>query len=210
MFPYKSPLKQYILSKDSLFPQLFRLDVILVWFQKLLKENIMFDTSNPAIILFKDNLCNIFNTPWCHVTEFRPLVLEHIDLVSSKYQKMVKFLCPYKENMFEENKHKSKRKTLSKPTKVSTPLVDAYRISNNLRAVFETIPNFDKDKTVFKYKEICDYVSSYMLINRAKLLNIQNIRIAYVKDDLLGKAFQVDIFHRCQVTSLIRRQIHPV
>ena len=37
----------------------------------------------------------------------------------------------------------------------------------------------------------------------------RNIKLALVKDDPIGKAFQVQSFHRCQVASLIRDQLTP-
>ena len=36
---------------------------------------------------------------------------------------------------------------------------------------------------------------------------MRNVKVAIVKSDMLGAAFNVDAFHRCQVNGLIREQI---
>ena len=49
--------------------------------------------------------------------------------------------------------------------------------------------------------------SQYIVGNKERLFDPRNICVAFVKDDPLGAAFGVDAFHRCQITSLMRKQI---
>ena len=40
-------------------------------------------------------------------------------------------------------------------------------------------------------------------------MDTRNIKLAMVKGDLLGDAFGVNAFHRCQVNNLLRGQLIP-
>lgn len=50
-------------------------------------------------------------------------------------------------------------------------------------------------------------LSEYILSNKEKFFDPRNIKVALVENDPLGIAFKVKSFHRCQVTSLLRKQI---
>ena len=52
-------------------------------------------------------------------------------------------------------------------------------------------------------------LSTYILRNKQRFFDRRNIKLAIVTDDLLGKAFGVNAFHRCQVNNLLRGQIIP-
>ena len=43
-------------------------------------------------------------------------------------------------------------------------------------------------------------LSKYILAKKESFFDPRNIKLALVKNDPLGHAFQVDAFHRCQVT----------
>ena len=52
-------------------------------------------------------------------------------------------------------------------------------------------------------------LSSYILRNKQRFFDTRNIKLAMVKGDLLGDAFGVNAFHRCQVNNLLRGQLIP-
>jgi hypothetical protein len=53
-------------------------------------------------------------------------------------------------------------------------------------------------------------LSKYILTNKNTLFDRRNIRLALVKDDLLGEGFDVTAFHRSQVSSLLQNQFIPL
>ena len=52
-------------------------------------------------------------------------------------------------------------------------------------------------------------LSEYLLMYKDKFFDNRNIKIAHVANDPLGIAFDVQIFHRTQVTTLLRKQLMP-
>ena len=52
-------------------------------------------------------------------------------------------------------------------------------------------------------------LSTYILRNKQRFFDTRNIKLAMVKGDLLGDAFGVNAFHRCQVNNLLRGQLIP-
>ena len=52
-------------------------------------------------------------------------------------------------------------------------------------------------------------LSTYILKNKQRFFDTRNIKLAIVKGDLLGDAFGVSAFHRCQVNNLLRGQLIP-
>lgn len=82
-----------------------------------------------------------------------------------------------------------------------------FYLSTALEVALKKLPNFPENCHFFTYDEICSMVSQYILMQKEKIFDERNILVAVVKEDPLGTAFGVDAFHRCQVTSLLRKQI---
>ena len=81
----------------------------------------------------------------------------------------------------------------------------------NFCKVLATVPGFPVHKVTHKYQDICKATTQYILGNKERVIpDKRNIRVAYVKDDLLGKAFNVTAFHRTELASLIRTQLIPL
>ena len=51
--------------------------------------------------------------------------------------------------------------------------------------------------------------STYILNNKQRFFDTRNIKLAMVNGDILGDAFGVNAFHRCQVNNLLRGQLIP-
>jgi E3 ubiquitin-protein ligase Mdm2 len=75
--------------------------------------------------------------------------------------------------------------------------------------VLHAVSGVEETRTVFTYPEVCGLLSKYILANKDKFFDLRNIKIAFVENDLLGKAFGVRLFARCQITSLLRAQLVP-
>ena len=52
-------------------------------------------------------------------------------------------------------------------------------------------------------------LSTYILKHKNRFFDTRNIKLAMVKGDLLGEAFGVSAFHRCQVNNFLRDQLIP-
>jgi E3 ubiquitin-protein ligase Mdm2 len=82
-----------------------------------------------------------------------------------------------------------------------------FELKLDFRAVLSTLPTFNLNQRLFAYGEVCQLLSKYILSKKDCFFDPRNCKLALVKNDLLGKAFQVDSFHRCQVTNLLRKQL---
>lgn len=57
--------------------------------------------------------------------------------------------------------------------------------------------------------QVTDLFSTYILNNKHRFLDMRNVKLAIVDGDILGDAFGVKAFHRCQVNDLLRGQLIP-
>jgi E3 ubiquitin-protein ligase Mdm2 len=82
-----------------------------------------------------------------------------------------------------------------------------FELKQDFRTLLSSLPNFKSNQKLFAYAEITKFLSLYILSKKELFFDARNIKVALIKDDPLSKVFQVDSFHRCQVTNLLRRQI---
>jgi hypothetical protein len=82
-----------------------------------------------------------------------------------------------------------------------------FELKQDFRTLLSSLPNFKSNQKLFAYAEITKYLSSYILSKKELFFDKRNIKVALIKDDPLSQLFQVDSFHRCQVTNLLRRHI---
>jgi hypothetical protein len=60
---------------------------------------------------------------------------------------------------------------------------------------------------LFAYDEVTELLSKYILSKKDSIFDLRHVKLALVKNYPLGKAFAVNAFHRCQVTSMLRKQL---
>ncbi len=82
-----------------------------------------------------------------------------------------------------------------------------FQLKPDFYDVLSVVPSFDKTQTLFSYDEVTALLSKYILSKKESIFNLRHVRLALVKNDPLVKAFKVDAFHRCQVTSMLRKQL---
>ena len=72
----------------------------------------------------------------------------------------------------------------------------------------------DDDETIkyqlkFTFQKVRELVVKYILSNKETLFDTRNIKVAIVKNNPLGKAFQVPAFHHSQLSGLVMRSLVP-
>jgi hypothetical protein len=70
--------------------------------------------------------------------------------------------------------------------------------------VLKTVPGADQKQTTYLYSKVTKLVSEYISAHQERMVGSRHFKLAIVDGDLLGVAFGVRAFHRCQVASLIR------
>ena len=208
-----SKLLRYVQDKSQVRKTVFTLAEVLTVLKIAIRGEGQFDEKNPAIIMCSAELEEAINMKALHVTEIRDLVLSHLIKIQDedflqKYAASQRG-APHVVNMAVNPVQRIKHSAIIS-TQIVTDKKAKFTLKPKFLQVIRSVPGVSQDKTVFTYEEITRLLSTYILSNKEKFFDTRNIRLAIVKDDPLGDAFNVNAFHRCQVNALLRGQILPV
>ena len=106
---------------------------------------------------------------------------------------------------YDEHKLPNKAKE-----KNSNDNIELYYLKPLFLKVIRKVIGVDPKQFTFSYNEVISYLTKYIFINKEKFIDKNNISVAYVKNDILGLAFDVNQFHRTQIIPLIRSQLIPI
>lgn len=203
-FIKNSPLQAYLQQKKAgeYIQDTFTLEMLLTVLKVIISEEILYDIKNVAIILCDSKLETALNINGLHVKDVKKCVLKQlICLTPPQSQITTKKRKVCEEVDFPKNVN-------NKKLKISN--TEYYTLSPLFRDALLSVPFFPHNLQTFTYNEICSYLSQYITYKKEKLLDPRNIFLCVVKNDPLGKAFNVNAFDRCQVVSLLLKNIIPV
>lgn len=220
LFKFKpsSELCLFLTSKTGVKKTIYSLEEILTLLKNIIHQERLFDARNPSLIMCSEELEKTLNVRHLHVSEIRNCVLKHLVKIDNEA-----FISRYYRDIGQPDPNNG----LNNPRPASAEvrsLIHKANMSTNMvidkKAQFTCKPKFllvlrslaevDNNKTVFSYEEVTNLISIYILNNRQKFFDKRNVKIAFVENDLLGEAFDLSAFHRCQLTNLIRKQIIPI
>jgi hypothetical protein len=215
-FKQGSPLKTYLhfkMQEKYKKHSTFTLRHLLGDLKYILKKEKLYDPLNPAIILCDARLERVLDIKALHVSEVKEHVLTHLVLVYTSFHT--------RKQPIQIQTRNTKQLRLSKENEELKRLVNLqvqqtfnkdsdYRMKPLLKATLKQLPHFPSHKRTFNYTELCQYLTKYIICHKEKLIDPRHIKICIVRNDPLGKAFNVNAFHRCQVAQLLRRSIIPL
>ena len=76
-----------------------------------------------------------------------------------------------------------------------------FNVQPKFLRILQSVENDEREKSTFRYNEIVERFSSYILSRRNEIFDPRNLRVALVASDPLGEALGVSAFHRCQARS---------
>ena len=194
-----SKLEEYA-RKKGFNKTYFKIKDILNFLKDIIKDEIMYDPRNPAVILLNEELSEIFGgMKGLHVTELPQIILDYMTTLE---------ITNYSLDEIPESESEIMLEWLSAQNTNETPLESKFKISN---AMFQEVlrkGGAGPNKKIFTYREITSLVSKYILA-RKHLIDPKNIKLAMVENDLLGQALGVKAFHRCQINKFLREGITP-
>jgi hypothetical protein len=82
-----------------------------------------------------------------------------------------------------------------------------FKLKPELRATLSSLPSFPHAEMLLNYDTIVKHLTTYILSKKLQFFDPRNFKLAFIKGDPLSYAFNCDAFHRCQVTSLLRKQL---
>ena len=83
-----------------------------------------------------------------------------------------------------------------------------YGVTTKYLRVLRTIHGVDQDQTVFTYGEVTRLTALYIAARASRFFAVAPSNIANIRDSVMSQAFGVKIFHRRQLTKLMRRQLY--
>ena len=216
-FKPNSKLHSFVTQKSGINKSLFTLAEVLTVLKHAIRGEGLYDEKNPSVILCSQELEEALNMKALHVTEIRDLVLSH--LIKLESDDFLKKHCdnvtpaPSANDTSTRQHPVSATQHLIQSANISTRVINDKRAKFTCKpkflAVLRTMPETDKHKLVFTYEEATLLLSTYILKHKARFFDNRNIKLAMVKGDLLGEAFGVSAFHRCQVNNFLRDQLIP-
>ena len=225
LFKFKplSKLKQFIAERTKVRKTYYTLAEILTILKNVIRSERMFDSRNPSVILCSPELERALNMKALHVTEIRGLVLLQTTKVEDQTLKKFTHMIPnddLQSDLNAELKHTKNDDRKPQPLKVIkvTNIPAAIFTDKNARfnlkpkflKVIHSIPNVNLEQNIFSYEEITLLVSKYIILKKNDIFDPRNIKVALVGNDIIGDAFEVQAFHRCQINNLIRNQLIPI
>jgi hypothetical protein len=220
-FKVDAPLKNYIRLKTNSIRENYTLAELLTILKNVIAEEEAYDPRNHAIILCNNELEATFDLPGMHVTELRECVYRKIVELPKEYQNPVpvqQYNQSVSEILPQETASEPTTSTVGSEVEIIEPTVRIsstvysnknarFQLKPDFYDVLSVVPSFDKTQTLFAYDEVTELLSKYIISKKDSIFDLRHVKLALVKNDPLGKAFAVNAFHRCQVTSMLRKQL---
>ena len=207
-----SELQSFLMRKRGFDKRVFSLQDILIVLKHIISQEKLFDPRNTSIIVCSEGLEKSLNMRALHVSEFRSQVLTQLVKVNEE-NSTPQWQCWERGRGQETRPIKGVARRIYEANISSNRVVDSdcrFSCKEKLLLLIRTLPEIDKNQTVFSYKEITKLVSKYIITHKLRLFDKRNVKVCIVTNDPLGAAFGLDYFHRCQFPNLLMKQLIPV
>ena len=215
-----SKLKRFLVKKTGVEKTYYSLAEVLIKLKNIIRGEGMFDYANPSIILCSADLEEALNMKALHVTEIRDLVLSQMTKPPEQNlreftQQTPDYISKTNLNLEPNYNHQQPQplRIIRKANISKVIYMDKnakFTLKPKFLKVIHSTPGADLKQTIFSYEEVTFQLSKYILSRKDDIFDIRNIKVALVENDLIGYAFGVKAFHRCQINNFIRNQLIPI
>ena len=170
----------------------------------ILREQ-LYDPQNTNVIMCSKDLEDALDMRSMHVTEIKDVVLAQMELLCPGWRPPSPPIMgppPASRQNEGQQTNAGNRRNFN--------VEGRYWVRQPLLKVFSKVSGVNPRQVIYMYRDCTSTLSRYILDNKDKFFDIRNIKVAHVEGDLLGAAFNVKVFHRTQVTTLMRAQLVPV
>ena len=180
----------------------------------------MYDPTNPDILILTGDLKAALRTTYLHRSELYSLMMEQMAISMARrpvpneeaarfIQRPEAITSNIIRNLEEAAMYVDFFVMMGKPIFNFVIHVKSYSTSNfcitsALRRLIRTLAGY-YEKYSYTYSELYNYICAYITTNN-HLIDEQNQNIIKCERDMLGEAFSVNTFHRCQLKTLITTQ----
>lgn len=205
-FKQDSSLHQYLSEESNLITRdriRYRNITVYLELEKIIDRKNLFDSTNPQIIVPDNKLEDVLDVSRIHRDHLKQVIDKHFEQDYS-----------IGLNLAAANEELKELTELRKRHKQITPVTDFdingdYKVNPSLQLLIKTVTNSNSYQNVFRYREITEAISAYIMQNKEELFDLRNILVIR-SDSLLKRVFRVNYFSRSQITSLIRRDLQQV
>eukprot|EP00096_Caligus_rogercresseyi_P009749 TRINITY_DN3361_c0_g1_i3.p1 TRINITY_DN3361_c0_g1~~TRINITY_DN3361_c0_g1_i3.p1 ORF type:complete len:590 (-),score=136.55 TRINITY_DN3361_c0_g1_i3:440-2209(-) len=191
--------------------KLFKYNEIQSALSQIIEREKLYDVTNPAIIICSKDLEKAFNVKAFHVSEFRDILFKQFQYIKQEpLEQEEECIVQPQDSAAVPLGGPTSSQSESPSKSISNVVEGSFNISLELREALCALPGFKKDQTLFQYNEILVLLSKYIILNKEKFFDPRNVKVAFIADDPLERAFKVKTFHRSQVTALLDREINRV
>ena len=164
----------------------YLLEVVFSALRNIIGREKLYDPKNPSCIIASPEMEECFDVKMFHITQIRDFVLSQMELPT--YEERVNAArCAWSCERFDVNAR--------------------YAVKPDLLKVLRSVPSCHPTAVIFRYREITELLSKYISSNKDKFFDNRNILMAHIEGYPLEDAFGVKVFHRTQVTQLLRTQL---
>ena len=186
-----SRLKQFLTLKCGEKDRSFTYLQVLKTLKDVIISEKLYDPKNPAIILCDENLEQALDQKALHVSQLNATIFPHF--------------ANWEQIEFPEVIH-TKNPTEYGKRFFGNPMTE-FSMQPNLLKLIKDVAGPNNTKSIFSVTEILNLVSHYIISNKSTIFDPRNIKLAMVKNNLLGKALDVAAFHRSQIRALLDKQL---
>ena len=205
LFNVKPKFNTFLFNKTGVERSYYTLIEIFIILKKIIREEKLFDQTNPSIVMCSPELEEAINVKALHVTQIRNYVLSQLT--------PTQITVP---NIFQATNEGIDARNDVHPTPVThslnTHLMNdsKFLLKPRFLNVLRSVHGCDQTKTIFTYQEVLSLFSLYILSRKDEIFDHRNIELALVENDPIGGVFGVKVFHRCQVNKLLSSQLISV
>ena len=183
----------------------YTLFTVLSALRHVILREVLYDLNNTNVIMCSRDLEDALDMRSLHVTEIKDAVLTQMELLRPGWRPPTPpIACPPPTSSQNEGRQ------TNAGNRRNFNVEGRYWVRLPLLKVFSKVSGVNPKQVIYMYRDCTSTLSRYILDNKDKFFDIRNIKVAHVEGDLLGDAFDVKVFHRTQVTTLLRRQLVPV
>ena len=205
LFNVKPKFNTFLFNKTGVERSYYTLIEIFIILKKIIREEKLFDQTNPSIVMCSPELEEAINVKALHVTQIRNYVLSQLT--------PTQITVP---NIFQVINEGIDVRNDAHPT-AFTNSIKTHFVNNSkcllkpsFLNVLRSVHGCDQTKTIFTYQEVLSLFSLYILSRKDEIFDHRNIELALVENDPIGGVFGVKVFHRCQVNKLLSSQLISV
>ncbi|MFO0004604.1 MAG: SWIB/MDM2 domain-containing protein, partial [bacterium] len=177
-----SPLRRFIYNAKKTIKIYYQLHEVITLVREIIRDNCLYDKTNTAVIVCDSELEKVFNTNGMHESELKGKILEQLIFVAEPLQGRLRAAwqrhvaeqaagapAPDDADLEPEPANRNDTATTSKieyqkvatvykyntiPRAVYTDEHARFLISQGLTEVLSTLPEFDRSKHTFSYRQI--------------------------------------------------------